>query len=369
MAKKRRDGRIQKSFTYNGKRYFVYGKTRKELAEKELLKRQELQAGQDRRENPTLNQYYETFTENRRGTVKETTIATQRCEFSRMEAITMTGNKNLGQLHIREITPQDMQKVQAVLSSSELTTNSVNHHMIHLKHVFNQAVKDEVIDRNPCNCINNLKRTEAPARDNIHRALTPEETEAFFKSARQRNSFYLNLFTVMIQTGMRVGEVGALTPFDIDEKEGYIHVRKTLTRSEVGAVVIGDSTKTKAGMRDIPLMLPVLEAIREQRKTNSMLFTVMPETIFTTTTGKYIKSLNVDREIGVICKAAGIERFTSHAFRATFATRFIEQRPEEFKVLAEILGHGDIKITLNLYTHVMDEQKKNAMENIVIKMG
>ncbi|MCF0229463.1 MAG: tyrosine-type recombinase/integrase [Parasporobacterium sp.] len=67
-----------------------------------------------------------------------------------------------------------------------------------------------------------------------------------------------------------------------------------------------------------------------------------------------------------ICKDAGIERFTCHAFRATFATRFIEQRPHDYKVLQEILGHANIKITLNLYTHVMKDSKVRAMEDLVI---
>ena len=79
-------------------------------------------------------------------------------------------------------------------------------------------------------------------------------------------------------------------------------------------------------------------------------------------------SYQVNREIKRICKRIGIEKFTCHAFRATFATRFIEQRPQDYKVLSEILGHSNIKITLNLYTHVMKDRKIAAMNAVEIAM-
>ena len=83
-----------------------------------------------------------------------------------------------------------------------------------------------------------------------------------------------------------------------------------------------------------------------------------------------LREYELNREIKRICKQADIEQFTCHAFRNTFATRFIEQRPQDYKILSEILGHKDISITLNLYTHVMTENKVNAMQDIkVFKIG
>lgn len=89
--------------------------------------------------------------------------------------------------------------------------------------------------------------------------------------------------------------------------------------------------------------------------------------LFRSVNGKILREYSVIREIGRICQAADIENFTCHAFRNTFATRFIEQRPQDYKILAEILGHKDISITLNLYTHVMAQRKKDAMNDINIK--
>lgn len=373
MAKKktRKDGLRVRTFTYDGKRYYVYGKTNKELNEKEHKKRCELEAGTMERENPTLNKYYEHFTEMRRGSVRESSIRSQAFQFAAAAAIPMDGNgKTFGELQIRDITPKDVQHLQRVLADSERKKNTVNAIMTHVKHVFNSAVRDETIEKNPCTCIVNLTKTEKPARETIHRALTQEETERFFEAARERNSYYYNVFALMIRTGMRVGEIGALTPFDIDEKAGVIHVRRTITNDEVGAARIGDGAKTKTSVRDIPLSTEMLETIRSQINLNRMLFGAkLPETIFVRPEGVLLRGYTVDREIERCCKAAGIDRFTSHAFRATFATRFIEQRPEDYKTLSEILGHADIGITLNLYTHVMEERKREAMSKISIKLG
>ncbi len=72
-----------------------------------------------------------------------------------------------------------------------------------------------------------------------------------------------------------------------------------------------------------------------------------------------------DREINRICKRTGIEKFTMHALRATFATRCIEQGMD-FKSLQEILGHSDYGLTMNLYGHVVDDTKRKAMERLKI---
>ena len=75
-----------------------------------------------------------------------------------------------------------------------------------------------------------------------------------------------------------------------------------------------------------------------------------------------MRDYSVDREIARICKKADIEYFSSYAFRNTYATRFMEQRPQDFKILSEILGHKDV-------THVMTEKKVSAMNDVVIRIG
>lgn len=366
--KKRKDGRLQKSFLFNEKRYYVYGKTPQELSEKEFEKRKKLEEGTEDRENPTLNSYYDRFTEYRRNKIKEATIRCQFFQFRDCADIPVDKNgRTLGQMRIKEIKPYDILAVQAALEKSKRSSVTINNCMAHLSHVFNAAVRDETINRNPCKCIERVKRTEKPARETIHRALSQKETQAFFEAAK--GSYYENMFKLMIQTGIRVGELAAINAFDVDNRNMMLHINKTVTRDELGLYEIGDSTKTESGMRDIPLTTKALESIKAQKRMNRELFgTAASGTLFQSLEGKILREYQVNREIKRICKAAEIEKFTCHAFRATFATRFIEQRPQDYKVLSEILGHSNIKITLNLYTHVMQESKIKAMNAVEIAL-
>ena len=370
MAKQKRatrtDGRRKMSFTYDGRRYDVYGYSEEELQEKAYQKRKELEGGAEDRDNPTLNAYYETFTQRRRKKVKEATIRCQSFQF-RNCADVKVGGKKLGQFRIRDIKPAYIQEVQAKLEESGRTTETVNNCMAHLNHVFNAAVRAELIDRNPCRVLERIRRTEPPARDTIHRALTETETSLFFEAAGE--SYYLNAFVLMIQTGLRIGEVGALTLADVNVFERIIQVNKTITKNEVGTLVVGDTPKTDAGNRIVPLTDRAMKALRDQDKLNKMISWHKKErTLFKSPEGEILREYSVNREIAKICKAAGIEKFTCHAFRATFATRFIEQRPQDYKLLSEILGHANTQITLDLYTHAMKEKKIQAMRDIHIAL-
>ena len=372
MAKKktRKDGLRVRTFTYEGKRYYIYGKTNKDLNEKEYQKRQELAAGTLDRENPTLNKYYERFVDVRRILARESTIRNQSCQFSVASSVIIDGNgKTFGELRIRDVTADDLIAVQLTLANSGRNASTVNMIMAHVKHVFNWAERNGMIEKNPCRGIVNLRKTEKPAGETIHRALSQEETEKFFEAARERNSYYCNVFALMIRTGMRVGEVGALTAFDIDEKAGVIHVRRTITKDEAGRYRIGDAPKTRKSVRDIPLKPEILEPIKNQMQLNRMMFgSKLPETIFTNDKGGLLTERAVDREIERCCRKAGIDRFTSHAFRATFATFLIEGGGDP-KTVSELLGHSTIGMTMDLYVHVGEDHKREVMDRIEIKLG
>ena len=364
--KKRADGRYQGRLQYDGKCYFVYGTSRADLEENKLKKLHELQQGTLDHDNPILDKYYDRFTDLRRSKVKESTIRVQASSYRNCADVVIDRNgKKLGEMRIRDIKPKDCQTVQQALISKKLSTRTVNDCMAHLSHVFHAAVRDETIDRNPCRCIEQLRRTEAPARETKHRALTADETTRFFSSAA--GSLYINEYKMMIQTGMRIGEVCALSPADIDQDRNCIHVTKTVTRTEVGAYAIGDTPKTDSSYRDVPLNNTILQIVADQKAMNRKLMT-FSKLLFPSEEGKILREYTVNRDIKRICARCGIEPFSCHAFRATFATRFIEQRPQDYKILSEILGHANTKITLDLYTHVMKEGKETAMKEIKIVM-
>lgn len=375
MAKKRSDGRYSKSFTHEGKRYFVYASKPSELQskvhEKILMiekEKAEREARGENYHNPTLRAYYKHFTELRRHEVKESTIRAQAYQFNTV-AKAEIGGMEIGDYRIRDLSRRDITEARENLLKRGFTPQRLNGCFAHLNHILNGAVLEEVIDKNPCKALKQLKREGETVRETIHRALSVEETELFFKAATERNSYYINAFRFMIQTGVRIGELSALYPTDIDRKNKKVHIRRTITRDEVGNYIVGEDTKTESGQRMIPANDIVIRIVMDQEELNRKIFGFEAGLLFRSSEGFILREYSINREIKRICKAAGIREFSCHAFRNTFATRFIEQRPQDFKILSEILGHKDIQITLNLYTHVMEQSKVEAMNGIMIKMG
>jgi integrase len=365
MAKKRTDGRMQKSFTHNGKRYYVYATTARELDKKVYEKIQELEHKKQDHDDPTLNSFYEKWTENRRDSIKESTIRCQHFQYKACADVSIDGKK-LGEFRLSEIKPDDIRIVQKEIVKNN-TTQTTNDKIAVLSHIFHDAIRERYIDYNPCSPVRPLKRTEERARDTIHRALTIEETRAFFKAAEK--SFYYDVYRIAINTGMRVGEIGALYASDI--YNSMIHVNRTITKTGTGSYRIGEDGKTKHATRTIPLNDSIIEILEHQKMINRMLdgdkVTSINEVIFKAPERGLLMSTPVDREITRICKRIGIEKFTLHALRATFATRCIEQGMNP-RTLQELLGHADFSLTMNLYGHVVDDTKIQAMNNLQIAL-
>ena len=239
-----------------------------------------------------------------------------------------------------------------------MTTRATNDSMHLLKAVYKSAKAERIVKWNPVEGVKHLKRTEDQARDTNHRALTKAETSKFLEAARKRNSSYYNLYVFLLNTGARLGEAGALLPGDIS-KDG-ITIKRTITRTEDGGYEIGSETKTSAGVRFIPLLPEASAALDNQRKSNAIIaggnIIELGKPIFRAPRGSLLKSANVNYDIANVCTDAKIDKFSCHAFRATFATRCVEAGMPP-KTLMSILGHSDISMTLTLYAHCEDDTK------------
>jgi integrase len=379
MAKKKKnqraDGRLQKSFTYNGKRYYVYGHDKDELEQKIYEKKQELKENKEQHDNPTIENFFDRWMENRRGSISSATLRGQQCHYNTISKIVIN-DKAFKDYRLAEVKADDIRVIQKALLDSGNKTQTVNDKVSFISHIFHDALIERYIDFNPCMPVKPIKKTEIAARETIHRALTPEETKIFFDNAK--NSYYYNIFRIAIQTGMRIGEIGALKNSDI--YDGAIHVRRTITRAEDGSYYLGTETKTWHGKRSIPLNDAIAEILAHQRKINRILDGNIVEfeeikdkdkelndLIFKAPERGLLMATPVDREIKRICKRTGVKHFTCHGFRDTFATRAIEQGIEP-RTLQELLGHADYGLTMNLYGHVIDSTKEKAMTKLKIAL-
>ena len=362
-------GTYESRFTIHGKRYSVYGKTVKECKEKELTQRQKIEEGlRYSGRELTLDQYFLKWEQARTGSVRASTIRTERYIYRLAADVTLSPEDcRLGDMRLNRLETRHIRDVQTALRQS-YKPSTVNRSLSVIRAILESALVERLIAWNPTRGMRSLKDQEKPARETIHRALTLEETQAFFRAARERGSWYIPFYTFLLNTGCRFGEAGALMPTDFCD--GLIHIERTLTRTVDGHQIIGDSTKTGHSMRVIPARREALEAVRAQQRQNRQHFGEETDAeagspIFRAPRGGLIGARCIMKDIDLICVDAGIERFSAHAFRDTFATRAVESGMQA-KTLQEILGHADIGITMNLYAHVMEETKRRQMDAVAV---
>ena len=369
-----KDG-LQYRFVVDGKRYSVYGKTTKECREKEQKKREEIKEKIYRNgKGLKVEEYLDRWIESRELVIKSATMRTYKKLIRRISntPIDAAGTR-FGALKLVELETQNVRDLQKAFLKKQvykdskgknvtlrkLTTRTANDCISLLKKALEAAKNERLISWNPCDPVERLKRTEDQARDNIHRALSNEELEAFKKAAAE--SHYYNFYLFLLYTGMRIGEAAALTSADITGD--VISIHKTVTRTEYG-YEIAEQTKTDAGRRTVPLRPEARQALEAQKLNNRMLAADnvidMKAPIFRMPKGGIIRPDRVNSDIKSICDKAKIEKFTAHAFRATFTSRCVADGVP-VKELMEILGHTDVEMTLGLYAHSNEELKKSKL--------
>ncbi len=195
------------------------------------------------------------------------------------------------------------------------------------------------------------------------------------ESHKHRYGVFIRL---TLATGLRIGELVGLQWDDIDFRAGILHVRRTLGRltkmddHAKGAkteLVISD-TKSENSIRSIPLLRGAREDLiswraiqeREKKRIGAEAF-AHPEMIVTNEIGQYVEPRTFFDHYQAILKAADLPHFTFHALRHTFVTRALEQGMDA-KTLSSILGHYSVSFTLDTYTHVLDEQKRQEMNRM-----
>ena len=359
MAKKRADGRKEGKYTFNGKRYSIYGNTKNERDAKWAEKKKELENHRYKKDQElTVSEYFERWLANRKQ-IKSATARTYGKLMRRMCNEELYDNLKFGEIKIVDLEPQNCKDLQNALRNV-LTTRTTNDSMSLLKKCMQTAVDEDVITKNPCRTIERLQREEPQARDTVHRCLTRSEVEVFMSQAQKNGSPFYNLYQLLLYSGLRVGEASALTNMDV--KNEVITVNKTVTRSKNG-YEIGYWTKTEAGRRTVPMYPDAKQAIENEKQKNALrdngnVLSIKP--IFRLPKGGLIRADRVNSDIKSICKDANIEKFTCHSFRATFISRCVDSGMP-VKDLMEIVGHKDVEMTLALYAHNEMEHTKERL--------
>lgn len=256
--------------------------------------------------------------------------------------------------------------------------------------VFTLAVRDGYIRSNPATGVMlEIKKSHDWEKPKRH-ALTIAEQEAFVGFMEQSKEYrhWLPLFTTFLGTGCRVGELVGLRWEDVDWENGSININHNLIYrvQDSGHCELHITTpKTKTGVRTIPLLSEVSDALEEEREKqkitggNTSVIDGYSGVIFTNRYGEVLTPPTINRAISRIYKAYNkketeeaaaegrepmlIRHFTAHNLRHTFCTRFCENETN-LKVIQEIMGHADITTTMNIYAEATEAKKKEVFANL-----
>lgn len=225
-----------------------------------------------------------------------------------------------------------------------------------LQAILGYAAENDIIKKNPVTKSITVK-SHIPKKEK--EALTIPEQRCLLENSADVE--YYNAWAFVLQTGIRVGELTALTWKDVNFIERYIDISKTM-RWAKGSWEIGEP-KTKTSRRRIPLTAEAVQILKNQKQQNVRLRTrpiEFADFVFVNEKGNPIIATVYDFALKRQCKKCGIKEITMHVLRHTFATRCIEAGMQP-KTLQIILGHSTLSMTMDLYVHVTDDSKNKAI--------
>lgn len=357
-------------YTYNGKRKSVYGKTRTEVKDK--LNRALINITDNKYIDKSQFTLLDLITMNIEEQYNSNKISdnTYRRKMDTKKII--ESKLNFGDVPIQKITSIDINNNLLLLTNYSNSTITKVSQMIRL--AFDKALLLNIITNNPFNTKGLINIPKSSKNDKKIDALTIDEQKLFIKELEKNYDEYTNIFYIAIYTGMRIGEILALSPKDIDINNNLIHINKTLTKNKDDKYVIGKSTKTYAGTRDIPITNLINNILIDAPNSQNETFFIKD--------GKIIVPNTINAHFKRICKNADIRTINTkkkkhkedekdvnlkssnvntHMLRHTYATRCIESGMTAV-VLSKLLGHADIETTLNTYTSVFNKFKEDEVQ-------
>lgn len=270
---------------------------------------------------------------------------------------TSFGNKSIDTIRADEL--------QDYLNSLKHLSNSmIEKAHQQLNQAFRIAMNKGYILQNP---MISVIRPKSDKDNKVVRALEVYEQKAltnYLQSKTIQELRYKNVMLFQLYMGLRVGEALALTTHDVDLKNKQLNVHRTLTTDENGAVIMGKSTKTYAGKRILPIPDFLIPYFIEQMNYANRQENNEEKMLFKPDNARYVRRTNINKELQRILKDKfGITGISNHSLRHTFGTRCIESGMAPV-VVQRLMGHKDIRVTLNVYTSVLNKFKETEVDKV-----
>lgn len=377
--------------TKDGKRHSIFATTLDALREMEAdLAADQHDGIKTDIKGLTVNDCYNLWKELKRG-IKDSTFKNYIYMYE------MFVMPTFGKKRVVQVVKSDVKRFYNNLCDDQhlkISTIDGIHNVLH--QVFQVAVDDNYIRANPCTKM--LKELKVAHGHEVEKrkALSVGQQELFLQFISETDTYkhWYPVFYIMLNTGMRVGEITGLRWRDVDFESGFISVNHTLVyynhRDEVGTYYSINTPKTDAGKREIPMIEGVKEAFEMERRyqeengiESKARIDGYDDFIFVNRNGdvqhqgtlnKAIKRIARDCNDKVLLETDLDENpillpnFSCHILRHTFATRLCEAGVN-LKVIQDILGHVDVSTTMNIYVDAMKDMKKKEMSAFSARNG
>ncbi|WP_046176513.1 tyrosine-type recombinase/integrase [Domibacillus indicus] len=265
---------------------------------------------------------------------------------------------SLGHIEITLLTPMVIQKLYNQLTKEKILSDE-NVQKVHtlINDSLKKAERWGIISKNPASLVDRPKAERKEIK-----VWGVKEVQTFLKYAENYNRYYI-AFLLALTTGMRQGEILGLRWKDVDFEKDCLRITQTLSTD---GKEIFPYTKTKSGTRTVDLPEETLIQLekhkklvdKEKQELGAALYKNM-DLVVCTATGTPTNKDNIRRTFKAIIKKAGLPMIRFHDMRHTHATLLLLQGVNP-KIVSERLGHADVRITLDTYSHLLPSMQKDT---------
>ena len=270
----------------------------------------------------------------------------------------------IGHIKLKDLRPEAVQRMINEWIDEGLGTEAIKKNMEILRLALRQACENELIKKNVA-----VNAKLPKGKKTNRRVFTPEEQTRFLEAIKGHSR--QEIFVLLLATGLRISEALALTWDDIDFDNNTLSVNKGMVyvpedystkRKNQHKKIVGPP-KTKSSYRIVPLLPSVVQMLKEYKENQALIekcqtFRDNNLVFCNNQTGEHLVPNGISQQLKRMLKIAGVstDGFGLHNLRHTFATRGLE-KDVELRVMQELLGHSSIKMTADLYTHVLPDKK------------